>query len=133
VDRFCRLGVTHIVVTKMHIGRRQRTIGISANALAEEPVQTVDFTSGYQPIDIAGYLQGIETQDETAAEHLDRLWDNLETECRQPSNTLILDFGSPHPRTWRVFKNDQLPEFDVAASVRGTHRLAFTVTLNCLP
>jgi hypothetical protein len=131
----CTLGAFSFRSTRLRIGRRQRSVGLSANALAPFPVQTTDYISGYRQIDIDGYLRGIETVGESRQDHLQRLWDNLETECLKDINTLIIDFvGTTTPRTYTVHKNDDgLPEFDVLLPSQMLSYVTFSLTLNCLP
>lgn len=126
------VGAFTFVVTSLRIGPRPRAIGMSANALAEYPVETTDYISGYRPIDISGRLAGIETQDESAADHLQRLWANLETEVAKDRNVLTLDFGSTTNRVYTVYKNE-LVEIVVPKEAKVLHRVNFTLTLKCLP
>lgn len=126
------LGACRFVVTSLRIGPRPRAIGMSANALAQYPVETTDYISGYRPIDIGGKLTGIETTGESAADHLQRLWDNLETEVAKDRNTLTLDFGSTTNRVYTVYKNE-LVEIVVLKESKVLHRVAFSLTLKCLP
>lgn len=126
------VGAFRFVVTSLRIGPRPRAIGMSANALAQYPVETTDYISGYRPIDIGGKLTGIETTGESAADHLQRLWANLETEVAKDRNTLILDFGGTWSRVYTVYKNE-LVEIVVPASWQALHRVLFTLTLQCLP
>ena len=126
------VGAFTFVVTWLRIGARPRAIGMSANVLAEYPVETTDYTPGYRPIDIGGKLKGIETIGESAADHLQRLWDNLETEVAKDRNTLTLDFGATTNRVYTVYRNEGV-EIVVLKASKVLHRVDFTLTLKCLP
>jgi len=126
------LGAFAFTVTALRIGRLPRAVGLSANALAKYPMQTTDYVSGYRPIEIGGRIDGVETQDETAADHLQRQWSNLEAEVGKDANTLTLDFGATSPRVYTVYKNE-LVEIDVPEEWQVLDRVFFSLTLNCLP
>lgn len=126
------VGAFTFVVTSLRIGPRPRAIGMSANALAQYPVETTDYIPSYRPIDIGGKLQGVETMSESAADHLQRLWDNLETEVAKDRNTLTLDFGSTVNRVYTVYRNE-LVEITVSKASKVLHRVDFALTLKCLP
>jgi len=130
---FVTLGAFPFHATELEIGARPRTIGVSCNALSAEPVQTVDFVSGFIPVRIGGFLIGLDTAGETAAEHFQRLRANLKTEVGKDSNTLSIVWeGIATPETYRVFKNeDYALLFGLSAPV--AHWNTFTLTLNCLP
>ena len=116
------------------IGARPRSVGVSANALAQYPVETTDYVSGFRPVTIQGWkLAGQETIDESAPEHLERLWHNLETEVAKDRNTLtILIWGFLAPRVYTVYKNDDI-EAAIVPLTQSRAVMTFDVTLNCLP
>ena len=130
---FVTLGAFPFKATAVHIGAKPRTVNVSANALSSWIVQTTDFVSGYRPIAIEGYLQGIDTQGESAAAHLVRLRTNLKTEVQKDTNVLTFDwYGLGQTESYAVYKNEDFPiEFDI--SVQETHRIYFTMNLSCLP
>lgn len=133
---FATLGAFPFHVTGLEIGARPRTIGVACNALSPEPVQTVDFVSGYMPVRIDGYMVGLDTTGETAAEHLVRLRANLKTEVAKDHNTVSLNWRGYGPsETYRVFKNEDyaLVVMDSQMHAQDTHRVDFSLTLNCLP
>jgi len=134
---FVTLGAFPFHATGVEIGARPRTIGVSCNALSPEPVQTVDYVSGYMPVRIDGYMVGLDTESETAAEHLVRLRANLKTEVGKDHNTLTIVWRGleSSPETYRVFKNEDyaLAIMDSQMHAQDTHRVDFTITLNCLP
>jgi hypothetical protein len=132
VANLATLGAFPFVVTSLRIGARPRAIGMSANALAQYPVETTDYIPGYRPIDIGGKLTGVETTGESAADHLQRLWDNLETEVAKDRNVLTLDFGASTNRVYTVYKNE-LVEIVVLKESKVLHRVTFSLTLKCLP
>jgi len=116
------------------IGARPRSVGVSANALAQYPVETTDYVSGFRPVTIQGWkLAGQETIDESAPEHLERLWHNLETEVAKDRNTLtILIWGFLAPRVYTVYKNDDI-EAAIVPLTQSRAVMTFDVTLKCLP
>lgn len=116
------------------IGARPRSVGISANALAQYPVETTDYVPGFRPVTIQGWkLAGRETTDESAPEHLERLWANLETEVGKDRNTLsILIWGFKAPRAYTVYKNDGI-ESSIVPLTQSRSVMTFDVILNCLP
>jgi len=116
------------------IGARPRSVGISANALAQYPVETTDYVPGFRLVTIQSWkLAGQETTDESAPEHLERLWSNLETEVAKDRNTLtILIWGFLASRVYTVYKNDGI-ESAVAPLTQSRSVMTFNVTLNCLP
>jgi len=134
---FATLGAFPFHVTGLEIGARPRTIGVSCNALSPEPVQTVDFVSGYMPVTISGFMVGLDTTGETAAEHLKRLRANLKTEVGKDHNTLLINWTDVlgDLETYRVFRNEDyaLVIMDSQMHAKYTHRVDFTLTLNCLP
>ena len=88
------------------------------------------------PIRIDGFMVGLETQDETAAEHLVRLRANLKAEVGKDSNTVSIDWrGLGTLETYRVFRNEDyaLVIMDSQMHAQETHRVDFSLTLNCLP
>ena len=130
---FITLGAFPFHANAVELGAVPRTVTVSCNALSSEPVQTVAYISGFMPIRIDSWLQGLNTLGETAAEHLVRLRANLKTEVGKDHNTLSIVWrGLGTPETYRVFKNE-----DYALSFKphapATHRVDFTLTLNCLP
>ena len=116
------------------IGARPRSVGVSANALAQYPVETTDYVSGFRPVTIQGWkLAGQETQDESAPEHLERLWHNLETEVAKDRNALtVLIWGFLAPRVYTVYKNNDI-EAAIVPLTQSRAVMTFDVTLNCLP
>lgn len=116
------------------IGARPRSVGISANALAQYPVETTDYVSGFRLVTIQSWkLAGQETTDESAPEHLERLWANLEAEVAKDRNTLtILIWGFRAPRVYTVYKNDGV-EAAIVPLTQSRAVMTFNVTLNCLP
>jgi len=130
---FVQLGAFGFKARSLRIGPLPRTVGLSANALARLPVQTVDYVSGYRQIDIEGYLKGRDTIGETAAEHLTRLWSNLEAECLKDANTLTIrgDWPLGAARVYHVVKNDGLPTFDLPLEARSLAYVTFRLSLNC--
>lgn len=131
-DAFCTLGAFAFRSDEVVIGARERTVQVNGNCLAAEPVQTVAYYSGYQPISLHGFLIGEASPGETAVECLRRLRHNLETEVAKDANTFTVDWGDGDPETYRVFKN---VDFDrpLAVHILKTHLLEFSVTLTCLP
>lgn len=133
---FVTLGAFWFHALQVEIGALPRTITVCANALSAEPVQVNSFVSGYMPVRIDGFVVGLETQDETAAEHLKRLRANLKTEVGKNANTVSIDWrGLGTLETYRVFKNEDyaLVIMDSQMHAQETHRVDFTLTLNCLP
>ena len=134
MSAFLTLGAFPFRARAVEIGAVPRTITVSCNALSLEPVQTVAYVSGFMPIRIDSWLQGLDTLGETAAEHLMRLRANLKTEVGKDHNTLLINWTDVlgDLETYRVFKNE-----DYALSLKphapATHRVDFTLTLNCLP
>jgi hypothetical protein len=127
------LGAFTFEASSLVIRAMPRTVGVSANALAPYPMQTVDFISGYRPITISGFLRGLDTMGETAAEHLVRLKSNLRIEVAKDANILTVTWaGVATPDAWAVYKNDDV-EFVHEAHIDKTHMVEFSVTLNCLP
>jgi len=116
------------------IGACPRSVGVSANALAQYPVETTDYVSGFRPVTIQGWkLAGQETQDESAPEHLERLWHNLETEVAKDRNALtVLIWGFLAPRVYTVYKNNDI-EAAIVPLTQSRAVMTFDVTLNCLP
>ena len=116
------------------IGARPRSVGISANALAQYPVETTDYVPGFRPVTIQGWkLAGQETTGESAPEHLERLWHNLETEVAKDRNMLsILVWGFRAARVYTVYKNDGI-ESSIVPLTQSRSVMTFDVTLKCLP
>jgi hypothetical protein len=134
VAELATLGAFTAPCSGVIIGPRPREVGISANALAQYPVQTTDYVSGFRPVTIQGWkLAGVETIGESAAEHLERLWANLVTEVAKDSNTLtIAVWGFLTPRVFTVYKNDDI-ESAIVPLTQSRAVMRFDVTLNCLP
>lgn len=116
------------------IGARPREVGIAANALAPLPLETTDYVSGFRPVTIQGWkLSGRETLSESAPEHLERLWHNLEAEIARTRNTLAIRiWGFRTPRLYTVYRNPGA-EAEVTALTQSRSVMRFDVTLNCLP
>jgi hypothetical protein len=115
------------------IGPVPRTVNVSANALSAEPVQTTDFWSDFGVISFPAKLSGRETIDETAANHLQRMWANLRTEINKDSNTLVIQpLGMDNAYTYRVFKNDRLGAA-ITALTQSRSVMQFDVSLKYLP
>ena len=131
-EPFCTLGTFEFEANSITIGARPRTVQMNTNCLATEPVQTVAYVSGHAPVTISGFIIGTASMGETAAECLQRLRSNLETEVAKDSNTLTIDWGTGADETYRVFKNEC---FDIPLEVHvlKTNLIQFTLTLNCLP
>jgi len=128
---FVTLGAFPFKATGITIGGQQRTINTNANALSRRPVQTSDYISAFLVIAIEGYLQGVDTQSETAVDHLLRLRHNLKTEVRKDSNLLVIDWlGEGSLETYNVLKNDDFA-LTLGWTVQEIHRIDFAVTLNC--
>lgn len=117
----------------IRVGAKPRTINVATNALAANPIQSTAFTSGFRPITIGGFLKGVDTQGETAEEHLVRLVHNLRTEVAKNTNTLTISWANvTAPETYTVYKNEDV-DLDYEAHADLTHMVEYTVTLNCLP
>jgi len=117
----------------IEVGALPRTINVSANALSAAPVQTNAFVSGFRPVKLPVKLAGIESQGETAHEHLQRMLTNLKTEVEKDQNTLLIEpYGMPVVYTYTVYKNEDFP-VTIAALTQSRSVLAFELTLNCLP
>jgi len=112
------LGAVTFHSTAIEIGALPRTIGVAANALSVEPVQTVDFISGFLPIRIEALFKPPNAKAECAA---------LKAEVSKASNTLTVD-GT----VYRVFKNEDFAvSYELHSPVTGL--LYYGVTLTCLP
>jgi hypothetical protein len=116
------------------IGGLPRELGTASNALAQYPVQTTDYVSGFRIVTIQGWkLAGVDTMDETCHEHLERLWHNLLTEVAKDSNTLTIDvWGFLTPKVYTVYKNED-PESAITPLTQSRAVMKFDVRLNCLP
>lgn len=132
-EAFIRLGAFGFKSRSLRVGPLPRTVGVAANALARLPVQTTDYMSGYRQIEVEGYLKGRDTVGETAAEHLARLWSNLEAECRKDANTLTVrgDWPLAAARVYHVVKNEGLPTFDLPLEARRLAYVTFRLSLSC--
>jgi len=132
-DHFLTLGAFPFRAREVTLGGVPRQIGVGANALSAEPVQTTDYISGYMVVAISGFLQGVDTQGETAVAHLARLRHNLRTEVAKDSNLLTINWaGLGDLEQYRVFKNDDLA-LTLTWNVQASYRIDFALTLNCLP
>lgn len=133
-EHFVTLGASWFHATEIEIGALPRTITVCSNALSAEPVQVNSFVSGYMPVRIDGFMVGLETQDETATAHLIRLKKNLQTEVGKDSNTLLINWTGTLGglETYRVFKNENYA-LVYTWTVQESHRIDFSLTLNCLP
>lgn len=131
-DLFCKLGAFQFASRSVTVGAQPRTVKVQTNALATEPIQTIDYVSGYTPITIEGFLRGFDTINETSMAHLIRLKHNLKTEVAKDSNTLVITWAPGVIETYRVFKNE---DFDIVIPAESRMRriINFTLTLNCLP
>ena len=86
-----------------------RTVGVAANALSKNPVQTVDFISDFGTISFRVRLGGIDTSGETAPRHLERMWSNLRTLAAKKSSTFTITIrGWSAPRSYGVVKSDSI-------------------------
>jgi len=104
--------------TNIEVGGVPRALGVSTNALAPEPVQTVDYISDFMQVRIDGMFKPPNAQYEYAA---------LKAEVAKDTNTLTTPDGS-----YRVFKNNPFAiNYELHSSVSGL--IYFSVTLNCLP
>lgn len=119
------------LVGEVVIGPKPREIVTVTNALATEPVQVMAYVSGYVPVTLPVKLSGIESQGETAAEHLVRMLTNLRTEVEKDTNTLVIEPHGWAAVTYRVFLNDDFP-VNIAALTQSRSVLRFDLTLNCL-
>jgi hypothetical protein len=109
-----------------------RQVGVSSNALAEEPVQVTDYISDYGVLAMTVVLRGVETLGESAGAHLDRQQSNLEAVIASDTSTFsLLRGGSVDPWTCRVFKSDPPVVVDDFYSDRQAYR-AVDVTLRYL-
>jgi hypothetical protein len=132
-DHFVTLGAFDFTAQQIELGPLPRSVTVASNALSSEPIQVNAFVSGFMPVAIYGFLEGMDTQDETAVEHLLRLRHNLKTEVAKDSNSLtILWDGVGAPETYRVFKNNDFG-LVIPQHVQATCFLEFSLTLNCLP
>jgi len=112
------LGAVMFHSTNIEVGALPRTIGVAANALSREPVQTVDFINGFLPIRVDGMFKPPNALAECAA---------MKVEVAKPTNLLTVA-GT----TWRVFKNEDFAfNYELHSAITGL--LFFSVTLNCLP
>jgi hypothetical protein len=103
--------------TSIEIGPPARTIGVSANCLSEEPVQTVDFLSGYQQVRVEGMCKPPNAEGELAA---------IIAACQADENTLTTPGAS-----FRVFKGEDYSfHWELSSSVSGL--IYFSVSFNCL-
>ena len=72
----------------------ERTITVSGNALSALPAQTNDYISGFGSIAFTVVLKGVETQGETAADHLARQIANLKTQIAKDNNKFTVQFAN---------------------------------------
>jgi len=120
------------IVGEIKIGGTPRTIVVSSNALSTKPVQVNAFTSGYRKIVLPVKLAGIDSQGETAKDHLHRMIVNLRTEVAKDTNTLTIElYGIGTPWSYDVYKNEP---FDITLDALTQSRsvMKFDLTLNCL-
>jgi hypothetical protein len=112
------LGSVTLHSVSVEVGTLPRIIGVNANALSLEPVQTVDYIGGYLPISVAGMFKPPSAEAERAA---------LQVEVAKATNTVTVD-GVPY----RVFKNEGFAfNYELHSSITGL--IFYSVTLNCLP
>jgi hypothetical protein len=84
-----------------------RNVQTLSNALSAEPVQGVDYIAEYGLVRMRVRLKGIDTQGETAADHVQRQFDNLCAVVANDSNTFSVTMGGASTgKTVRVFKSD---------------------------
>jgi hypothetical protein len=113
------LGTFTFHSTKIDVGPLPRTIGVQANALSLEPVQTVDYIAGYLPVTIAGVFKPPNAEAERAL---------LQAEIAKKTNSLSIIGGA----SFRVFKNEDFAfNYELHSSITGL--IYYSVTLNCLP
>jgi thiamine transporter ThiT len=112
------IGAVTLHSVTVEVGALPRAIGVSANALSLEPVQTFDYISGFLPIAVSGMFKPPNAEAERAA---------LQTEVNKATNTVTVDGVA-----YRVFKNDGFAfNYELHSSVTGL--IYYSVTLNCLP
>jgi hypothetical protein len=106
------------------IGAKPRTIPALSNALSVKPVQGPDFQPDFRQIEIVSFsLWGIESQSETAANHLKRLLTNLKTEVGRATNKLTISWwGLRVPYVYTVVKNQDFP-YQIEALTQTRKRL----------
>ena len=129
---FCTLGAFPFYSREVEVGALPRNITVVTNALAVEPVQVNAYTAGYMAVRIEAFLLGVDTQNETAQEHLVRQRANLKAEVGKDANTLTIDWRGGATETYRVFKNEDYA-LVFATHVQVTRMVEFSLTLNCLP
>jgi hypothetical protein len=84
----------------------ERTLNVSGNALSILPVQTNDYVSNFGTITFVVVLKGIETEGETAADHLARQIANLKTEIASDNNTFTVQFANATTEdSYTILKN----------------------------
>ena len=111
------LGGVNFHSTSIEIGPPARTVGVSANAFSKEPVQTVDFISGYQQVRIDGMCKPPNAAGELAA---------IVAACQADENILTTPGAS-----FRVFKGEDYSfRWELSSSVSGL--IYFSVSFNCL-
>jgi hypothetical protein len=122
-EYLCLLGAFGFHSTSVEVGAVPRTINVQTNALATEPIQTVDFVSGFMPVVIAGLFKPPNADWELAS---------LQAEVAKDSNTLLITPRGQATRTFRVFKNENFAvTYDLSAHISGL--ISYSVALNCLP
>jgi hypothetical protein len=115
------------------VGAVPRSVTTMANALSREPVQVNDFTSDFGVIQLPVKLSGRDTLHETAPDHLQRMWDNLQTEVDKDANTLtIAVYGTSSSRVYRIFKNDDF-EKTITALTQARSVMKLDLVLKYLP
>lgn len=121
------------IVGEIVITPPPRTINVAANCLASEPVQTTAFYSDLGTISFTAKLAGIQTQGESAVDHLARMWANLVTELQKDANTGTLRISDvTAPLTYRIRKNDD-PAATVSGLTQSRSVMKFDVSLRYLP
>ena len=121
------------IVGDIIIGPLPRSIVVASNALSTAPVQVNDFTPDYRKIQLPVKLAGIESIGESAYNHLQRMWTNLQTEIEKDTNTLTIEpWGMDTPLVYAVYKNENF-ESVITTLTQSRAVMRFDVTLTCLP
>jgi hypothetical protein len=121
------------IVGDIEIGALPRTIVVAANALSTTPVQVNAYTSDFVKVKLPVKLSGIESQGETAPDHLARMLANLRTEVEKDTNTLtIAPWGMENAYTFAVYKNENFPVV-IGTLTQARAVMRFDLTLTCLP
>ena len=110
-----------------------RTITVSSNALATDPVQVNDYISDFGVINITAIIKGTASEGETAADHVVRQITNLNTEIAKDTNTLTVTWGDSVAATAYTIYKSPPPTIAYDAPF-GRADVAFvTFELNYLP